>query len=82
MGDYASLSDSKNCKEKTKREKKTNRELKLAKTLIPKLRAMHTIRANTPEECEQIATMNVKSFVYMCMADVPEYVEYLKNCSF
>ena len=59
-----------------------NRELKLAKTLIPKLRSLHTIRAETPEECEQIATMNVRSFVYMCMADVPEYIEYLKDCSF
>tara|TARA_Y200000002_G_scaffold85745_1_gene68256 strand:+ start:414 stop:1532 length:1119 start_codon:yes stop_codon:yes gene_type:complete len=72
----------KNTKEKLKREKKTNRELKLAKTLIPKLRAMHTIRAETPEECEQIATINVRSFVYMCMADVPEYIAYLKNCPF
>ena len=72
----------KNEKEEYKRERKINRELKLAKTLIPKLRAMHTIRANTPEECEQIATMNVRSFVYMCMADVPEYIDYLKYCSF
>ena len=72
----------KSSREKIKREKKTNRELTLAKTLIPKLRGMHTIRANSPEECEQIATINVKSFVYMCMADVPEYVEYLKNCPF
>ena len=71
----------KNEKEEYKRERKINRELKLAKTLIPKLRAMHTIRANTPEECEQIATMNVRSFVYMCMADVPEYIDYLKYCS-
>ena len=72
----------KNEKEEYKRERKINRELKLAKTLIPKLRAMHTIRANTPEECEQIATMNIRSFVYMCMADVPEYIDYLKYCSF
>ena len=65
-----------------KREFKTNAELKLAKTIIPKLRAIHTIRASTPEECQQIATMNIRSFVYMCMADVPEYIEYLKNTSF
>ena len=64
------------------REFKTNAELKLAKTIIPKLKAIHTIRATTPEECQQIATMNVRSFVYMCMADVPEYVEYLKSTSF
>ena len=67
---------------KKRREFKTNAELKLAKTIIPKLRAIHTIRATTPEECQQIATMNIRSFVYMCMADVPEYIEYLKNTSF
>ena len=38
-----------------RREFKTNTELKLAKTIIPKLRAIHTIRATTPEECQQIA---------------------------
>ncbi|MDA7642386.1 HsdR family type I site-specific deoxyribonuclease, partial [Gammaproteobacteria bacterium] len=65
-----------------RREFKTNAELKLAKTIIPKLRAIHTIRASTPEECQQIATMNIRSFVYMCMADIPEYIEYLKNTSF
>ena len=65
-----------------RREFKTNTELKLAKTIIPKLRAIHTIRATTPEECQQIATMNIRSFVYMCMANVPEYVKYLKNTSF
>jgi len=68
--------------DRKRREYKTNAELKLAKTLIPKLRAIHTIRATTPEECQQIATMNIRSFVYMCMADVPEYVEYLKSTSF
>ncbi|MFQ3340150.1 MAG: hypothetical protein ACI9SS_000447 [Gammaproteobacteria bacterium] len=72
----------KSVKEEDKRKRKINRELKLAKTLIPKLRAMHNIRADTPEECEQIATMNIRSFVYMCMADVPEYIDYLKYCSF
>ena len=65
-----------------RREFKTNTELKLAKTIIPKLRAIHTIRATTPEECQQIATMNIRSFVYMCMAHVPEYIDYLKSTSF
>ena len=65
-----------------KREWKVNAELKFARTIIPKLRHMHHIRAQTPEECELLATINVRSFVYMCMADVPEYVEYLKDCSF
>ena len=68
--------------QKVWRERKINLELKFARTIIPKLRAMHHIRAQTPEECELIATMNVRSFVYMCMADVPEYIEYLKDCSF
>ena len=26
--------------------------------------------------------MHAKSFVYICMADVPEYAEYLKTCDF
>ena len=65
-----------------KRELKINTELKLARTIIPKLRNMHHIRANSPEECELLATINVRSFVYMCMANVPEYVEYLKDSSF
>ena len=72
----------KTLKEKEKKIRKVSRELKLAKTLIPKLRSLHHIRADTPEECEQIATINVRSFVYLCMADIPEYVDYLKNCSF
>ena len=53
-----------------------------ARTIIPKLRAMHHIRGETPEECMLIATMNIRSIVYLCMADVPEYAEYLKSCSF
>ena len=65
-----------------RREWKINAELKFARTIIPKLRNMHHIRANSPEECELLATINVRSFVYMCMTNVPEYVEYLKNCSF
>tara|TARA_Y100000741_G_scaffold124931_1_gene94170 strand:+ start:947 stop:2065 length:1119 start_codon:yes stop_codon:yes gene_type:complete len=64
------------------REWKINAELKFARTIIPKLKSMHHIRAQTPEECELLATINVRSFVYMCMANVPEYVEYLKDCSF
>ena len=51
-----------------RRMRKVDRDLFIGKTIIPKLRSMHTIRANMPEECEQIATMHVKSFVYMCMA--------------
>ena len=62
--------------------RKVDRDLFIGKTIIPKLRSMHTIKANMPEECEQIATMHVKSFVYMCMADIPEYTEYLKHCEF
>ncbi len=65
-----------------KREWKVNAELKFARAIIPKLRNMHHIRAQTPEECELLATINVRSFVYMCIANVPEYVEYLKDCSF
>ena len=65
-----------------KRQWKINAELRFARTIIPKLRYMHHIRAQTPEECELLATINVRSFVYMCMANVPEYVEYLKDCSF
>jgi hypothetical protein len=65
-----------------KRIRKINRELCIGKTVIPKLKAMHAIKAEMPEECEQIATMHAKSFVYICMADVPEYAEYLKTCDF
>ncbi len=64
------------------RQNKINFQLKFARTIIPKLRAMHHIRGETPEECMLIATMNIRSIVYLCMADVPEYAEYLKNCSF
>ena len=64
------------------RKNKINFQLKFARTIIPKLRAMHHIRGETPEECMLIATMNIRSIVYLCMADVPEYAEYLKSCSF
>jgi len=69
-------------KQKQFRQRKINMQLKLARTIIPKLRAMHHIRAETPEECMLIATINIRSIVYLCMADVPEYAEYLKNCNF
>jgi hypothetical protein len=72
----------KNNKEINGRVRKVNRDLLIAKTVIPKLRKMHTIRAQMPEECEQIATMHAKSFVYICMADIPAYAEYLKTCDF
>ncbi len=68
--------------QKKYRQNKINFQLRFARTIIPKLKAMHHIRANTPEECMLVATMNVRSIVYLCMADVPEYAEYLKNCSF
>ena len=64
------------------RQNKINFQLRFARTIIPKLRAMHHIRGETPEECMLIATMNIRSIVYLCMADVPEYAEYLKSCSF
>ena len=70
----------KNAQQKKWRQNKINFQLRFAKTIIPKLRAMHHIRGETPEECMLIATMNVRSIVYLCMADVPEYAEYLKNC--
>ena len=69
-------------KQKQFRQRKINMQLKLARTIIPKLRAMHHIRAETPEECMLIATINIRSIVYLCMADVPEYAEYLKSCCF
>ena len=72
----------KTSQQKKWRQNKINFQLKFARTIIPKLRAMHHIRGETPEECMLIATMNVRSIVYLCMADVPEYAEYLKNCSF
>ena len=49
----------------TKREWKINAELKFARTIIPKLKSMHHIRAQSPEECELLATINIRSFVYM-----------------
>jgi hypothetical protein len=69
-------------KQKQYRQRKINMQLKLARTIIPKLRTMHHIRAETPEECMLIATINIRSIVYLCMADVPEYAEYLKTCNF
>jgi len=72
----------KTSQQKKWRQNKINFQLKFARTIIPKLRAMHHIRGETPEECMLIATMNIRSIVYLCMADVPEYAEYLKSCSF
>ena len=69
-------------KQKRFRQRKINMQLRLARTIIPKLKSMHHIRAETPEECMLIATINIRSIVYLCMADVPEYAEYLKSCSF
>ena len=72
----------KNSKNAHKAIRKTEIDLYLAKLLIPKLNQIHHIEATTPEECQQIATMSIKSFVYMCIADVPEYMEYLKESDF
>ena len=59
------------------RKNKINFQLKSEQ--LSQLRAMHHIRGETPEECMLIATMNVRSIVFLCMADVPEYAEYLKK---
>ena len=53
-------------KQKQFRQRKINMQLRLARTIIPKLRAMHHIRAETPEECMLIATINIRSIVYLC----------------
>ena len=72
----------KNSKEAKKRIKQTNRELGLARKFIPELLGMHHIHAEMPEECSLINTMNVRSFIFMCMANSPSYEEYLKTCDF
>ena len=72
----------KNNKQEVWRKRKINLELKFARVIIPKLKNMHHIRAETPEECELIATMNVRSFIYICMADIPEYVESAPDAVF
>ena len=64
------------------RRLKKDIQMNIVESIIPHLKTMHKIRGNSPEECEQIATMNAKSFAYICMADIPEYTEYLKNTSF
>ncbi len=69
-------------KEAKKRIKQTNRELGLARKFIPELLGMHHIHAEMPEECSLINTMNVRSFIFMCMANSPSYEEYLKTCDF
>ena len=64
------------------RRLKMDVQMNIVERIIPHLKTMHKIRGNSPEECEQIATMNAKSFAYICMADIPEYTEYLKHTSF
>ena len=57
------------------RRLKMDVQMNIVERMIPHLKTMHKIRGNSPEECEQIATMNAKSFAYICMADIPEYTE-------
>ncbi len=69
-------------REEAKRIKRTNRELSLARIFIPQLVNMHHIHAEMPEECSLINTMNIRSFIFMCMANSPAYEDYLKTCDF
>jgi len=43
---------------------------------------MHKIRANSPEECEQLNTITAKSVVYLYMAKLPNYFQYLMQTDF
>jgi hypothetical protein len=54
----------------------------LARKFIPNLLGMHHIHAEMPEECSLINTMNVRSFIFMCMANSPSYEKFLKTCDF
>ena len=72
----------KDSREAKKRIKQTNRELGLARKFIPNLLGMHHIHAEMPEECSLINTMNVRSFIFMCMANSPSYEKFLKTCDF
>ena len=60
----------------------TDVELNLARLIVPNLDAMHKIRANSPEECEQLNTITAKSVVYLYMAKLPNYFQYLMQTDF
>ena len=60
----------------------TDVELNLARLIVPNLDAMHKIRANSPEECEQLNTITAKSIVYIYMAKLPNYLQYLMQTDF
>ena len=60
----------------------TDSELNLARLIVPNLDAMHKIRANYPEECEQLNTITAKSIVYIYMAKLPNYIQHLMHANF
>tara|TARA_B100000809_G_scaffold55315_1_gene51134 strand:- start:2002 stop:3108 length:1107 start_codon:yes stop_codon:yes gene_type:complete len=61
---------------------KTEAELALLKTLVPKLKNIHPMKAVLPEECQLITALDFRSISFSYSSRVPEYASFINNCDY
>jgi hypothetical protein len=50
--------------------------------IMPGVSSVHSIDADSPEECLLIKTLSLRSLIYLYMADLPSYQSYLQTCDY
>jgi len=61
---------------------KTEAELVLLRTLVPKLMNIHPMKAVLPEECQLITALDFRSISFSYSSRVPEYESFINNCDY
>ena len=61
---------------------KTESELALLRTLVPKLKNIHRMRSVLPEECQLITALDFRSISFSYSSKVPEYASFINNCDY
>ena len=68
--------------QQTYKQIKTEAELALLKTLVPKLKNIHPMKAALPEECQLITALDFRSISFSYSSKVPEYASFINNCDY
>ena len=68
--------------QQTYKKIKTEAELALLKTLVPKLKNIHPMKAVLPEECQLITALDFRSISFSYSSRVPEYTSFINNCDY
>jgi len=61
---------------------KTNMVLYFKNKFTPRLDDLHDIKSTSPEECLLIKTLSLRSMVYVYMANIPAYQDYIQKANF